>query len=430
MAAADLAISFAEGGDRVILVDSDLWRPGLSAALGLLPTAGLRDVLTERVPLEGALQQWREGLPLQVLTSEPPAPGSREVLREQRIAALCRELGRRADVVIFAAPPLLLKTDAVILSRAVGQALLVARTRSSRGPDLAEAVSYLRTAGVPVLGVALNGPAGHRGRRRRGTTAPRKTEPRGPGGSADEAFGKAFTMHRGPDEPRAQSSPATRPGDSGQERAQPPVAVPDSPHRRERAGPMKAQPLRAGPMKAQPLRELSVDTSDARSPTEPAAAGDEAAEADLSRSELKRRATSGVLIVGTRGLAILLIGLVGNIVVARLLVPSDLGVVAIGMSFVLFTGLISDGGLGAGLIRRPEPPSRAELGALSTLQLGVTGAVALATAAAADAFGRIGWVTAIMVASMPSSWRCSSRAGFCWNGRCSTDGSQRSSCPR
>lgn len=77
----------------------------------------------------------------------------------------------------------------------------------------------------------------------------------------------------------------------------------------------------------------------------------------LPRDELRRRASAGIFIVATRGLAILLLGLAGNVVVARLLTPRDFGVVAIGMSFVLFTGMLSDGGLGAALIRRPEPPT-------------------------------------------------------------------------
>lgn len=121
----------------------------------------------------------------------------------------------------------------------------------------------------------------------------------------------------------------------------------------------------------------------------------------LSRVELRRRATAGVFVVATRGLLIMLLGLVGNIILARLLDPGDFGLVAIGMSVVLFAGLISDGGLGAGLIRRAEPPTRAELGALSAFQLAVTGAVALGTVAVAGFFGEGGWVTALMVASMP-----------------------------
>jgi O-antigen/teichoic acid export membrane protein len=121
----------------------------------------------------------------------------------------------------------------------------------------------------------------------------------------------------------------------------------------------------------------------------------------LPRAELMRRASAGIFIVSTRGLAILVLGLVGNVVVARLLTPRDFGVIAIGTLFVLFSSLLSDGGLGAGLIRRAEPPESQELQALTALQLMVTGALALLVAVAAAPFGEIGWVTALMVSSMP-----------------------------
>ena len=123
----------------------------------------------------------------------------------------------------------------------------------------------------------------------------------------------------------------------------------------------------------------------------------------ISHGELKQRATAGVFIVATRGVLIMILGLIGNVVVARILVPSSFGVVAIGMSVVFFSQLISDGGLAAGLIRRAEPPSAAELGAFSAFQLSVTGVVAATSlvVAVASPFGQVGWVTAVMVTSMP-----------------------------
>jgi O-antigen/teichoic acid export membrane protein len=121
----------------------------------------------------------------------------------------------------------------------------------------------------------------------------------------------------------------------------------------------------------------------------------------LPRDELARRASAGVFIVATRGVAILLIGLGGNIVVARLLAPRDFGVVAFGMSLVLIAGMLSDGGLGAGLIRRAEPPTTEELQALTALQLTATVVLAIVVAAAAAPFGEAGLVIALMVSSMP-----------------------------
>lgn len=121
----------------------------------------------------------------------------------------------------------------------------------------------------------------------------------------------------------------------------------------------------------------------------------------LLRDDLKLRTSAGLFIVATRGLAILLVGFVGNVVLARLLTPHDFGTVAIGMSFVLLAAVISDGGLGAALIRRAEPPETEELQALLGLQLAVTIGLALVVAAVGSQFGRIGLVTGVMVSSMP-----------------------------
>jgi O-antigen/teichoic acid export membrane protein len=139
-----------------------------------------------------------------------------------------------------------------------------------------------------------------------------------------------------------------------------------------------------------------VEESD-RERSNPAPEGEES----LTRDELRRRASAGVFIVATRGLLILVLSFVGNVVVARLLTPHDFGVVAIGMSFVYFVSLLSDGGLGAALIRRPEPPERRELQALMALQLGVTLGLAAAVTAGAAFFGGAAWVVALMVSSMP-----------------------------
>jgi O-antigen/teichoic acid export membrane protein len=121
----------------------------------------------------------------------------------------------------------------------------------------------------------------------------------------------------------------------------------------------------------------------------------------LPRDELRRRASAGVSIVATRGLAILLISFGGNVVIARILTPHDFGVVAIGMTLVYFISTLADGGLGAALIRRAEAPDRDELEALMAFQLSGTVGLAVVIAAAAIPFGQIGGVIALMVTSMP-----------------------------
>jgi O-antigen/teichoic acid export membrane protein len=122
---------------------------------------------------------------------------------------------------------------------------------------------------------------------------------------------------------------------------------------------------------------------------------------DLGRSETRRRGLAGVFYLTSSGIAQLLIGFTTNLVLARLLIPQDFGIVALGATAVLFGGLVVDGGLGSGLIRRPEPPTRAELRTLNGIQLVVSLAIALPIAAVALGFGETGAVVAIMVTSLP-----------------------------
>jgi O-antigen/teichoic acid export membrane protein len=142
-----------------------------------------------------------------------------------------------------------------------------------------------------------------------------------------------------------------------------------------------------------------VSTPDRANPTLSTAEFGEAGV--LPRHELARRASAGIVIVFTRGVATALFGFGGGVVLARLLDPNAFGLVAIGMAIVMFGTLLGDGGVGAGLIRRAEPPTAEELQTLTGFQLGVTLALSAAAAALAPLFGEAGWVTALIVSSTP-----------------------------
>ncbi len=121
----------------------------------------------------------------------------------------------------------------------------------------------------------------------------------------------------------------------------------------------------------------------------------------LPRDELSRRVSSGVFFVGAWGAVNLLVGFGGNVVLARLLVPADFGLVAIGATLMIFATTLSDGGLGSGLIRRPESPTRAELKSVLALQLTLTGALAVIVAGIGSLFGSAGAVVAVMLCGLP-----------------------------
>ena len=125
------------------------------------------------------------------------------------------------------------------------------------------------------------------------------------------------------------------------------------------------------------------------------------AEPPLSGADVRHRAVKGAAILVSRGALIKMIGFGGNVVLARLLVPRDFGLVAFGSTIMFMTNFIGDGGMGAALLRRARAPTRTELGAVNGLQLAVALLVLSLSAAAAVPLGSDALVTTVMVSALP-----------------------------
>lgn len=117
---------------------------------------------------------------------------------------------------------------------------------------------------------------------------------------------------------------------------------------------------------------------------------------------IRDRAASGVVSVGLRNLAVRGLGLVGNIVLARLLTPADFGLIAFGLTITVLGSALTTGGLGASLVQRREDPARHDLGVALGFQLACGAALAAIVAAVALPYGgEAGLVAAVMVLALP-----------------------------
>jgi O-antigen/teichoic acid export membrane protein len=121
----------------------------------------------------------------------------------------------------------------------------------------------------------------------------------------------------------------------------------------------------------------------------------------LSRAELSTRVARSIFAGSALGVAALLIGFFGNLVLARLLVPRDFGIVAIGATVLLVASAFGDAGLGAGMIRWPRDPTRDEYARLTGVQLLITGMLVVSVGAVALRVGGGGDVVAVMLLAMP-----------------------------
>jgi polysaccharide biosynthesis transport protein len=150
----NLAIALASGGQKVLVVEADLRRPGAARLLGLTSTVGLTSVLTHGVPLDQAIQPWSGGVDL--LASGPLPPNPAELLGSMHMAALLAEVGSWYDTVLIDTPPLLPVTDAAAIAPAADGVLLVTRFRKTTRDQVAAAVAAISAVSVPLLGTVLN----------------------------------------------------------------------------------------------------------------------------------------------------------------------------------------------------------------------------------------------------------------------------------
>ncbi len=153
----NLAITFAQAGKRVLLVDSDLRKPRIHKTFGLSPTVGLSNLLTSEDAMRlGDVVQKTELDNLYVLPSGPRPPNPAELLATERMRGLMGEMEEMFDRIIFDTPPVVNVTDATILMHFVGGGLVVVRGFTTQR-ELAQRASELLqgTQGL-MLGVILN----------------------------------------------------------------------------------------------------------------------------------------------------------------------------------------------------------------------------------------------------------------------------------
>lgn len=152
--AVNLAISMAEAGSRVCLVEADLRRPGVGRYLDLEAVVGLTTVLIGAVDLSDALQPWGSGN-LHVLMSGQRPPNPSEMLSGPAMGELLDSLQNQYDIVIIDSAPLLPVTDSAVLASRCAAVVVVVGTGQVRRRELQRSLSDLEAVGAPVVGVLL-----------------------------------------------------------------------------------------------------------------------------------------------------------------------------------------------------------------------------------------------------------------------------------
>lgn len=152
---ANLAVTMAQAGRRVLLVDADMRHPIQHHIWDLNNTVGLSNVILGEVSLDAVVQEVMPNL--EVLTSGVLHPNPVAMLDSQRMVTLISNFGRDYDLVIFDTPPLSGIADAAVLSTLTDGILLVVRPGVVDLNSANAAKEFLTQSGQKVLGIVING---------------------------------------------------------------------------------------------------------------------------------------------------------------------------------------------------------------------------------------------------------------------------------
>lgn len=154
--AANLAATFASGGQSVVLIDADLRVSSINPSVPHAEAYGLSSVLAGTASLAGSLVRM-ESLPaLRVLPAGLVPPNPVELLASQRLAEVLESLLGQVDIVVIDSPPLLPVADPLVLSEHADAVMLVVRAEKTARRQVARAVQLLRGVNAPLVGFVLN----------------------------------------------------------------------------------------------------------------------------------------------------------------------------------------------------------------------------------------------------------------------------------
>jgi polysaccharide biosynthesis transport protein len=199
--AANVALSLAQAGERVVVVDCDLRTPALHERFGIANEVGLSSLLTSPSTPCDALQQVQvDGTKIAVLPAGPPPPDPADLFLGVHAAQAISALTERFRYVVLDCPPILSFADAMTLPWLVDGVLFVARAGKTKAVDVKHAELRLRQVSAPLLGAVLVGPHADRAAVPSDLDAPEGWAYSAPGGAnAYDSSPKNHPTMRAPD---------------------------------------------------------------------------------------------------------------------------------------------------------------------------------------------------------------------------------------
>ena len=152
----NLAISIAQTGAEVLLIDCDLRRSRVHEFFDLENERGLSNYLSSVLDIDDIVQE-TDIEELNVISSGTVPPNPSELLTNPKIDALLARVSKLYDYIIIDTPPVCVVSDALPLSKQCDGVILVVKHRETTHKNIRESLDKLSFADAKVIGMVLNG---------------------------------------------------------------------------------------------------------------------------------------------------------------------------------------------------------------------------------------------------------------------------------
>mgnify|MGYP004686399775 FL=1 len=160
--ASNLAVTFAQAGNKVILIDADMRKGRQYTIFGVSPRPGLSNYLSgidaenpDEIDISKYIQKTEvENLLIMTAGNIPPNPS--ELLVSPQMNKLLEDLKEVCDIVIIDGTPCELVTDSIILSRIVDSTVIVTAHKETKKDNLEKIIKNIQNVGGHLAGVVVN----------------------------------------------------------------------------------------------------------------------------------------------------------------------------------------------------------------------------------------------------------------------------------
>ncbi len=156
--ATNTAISLAQTGARVLIIDADMRRPRIHSVFGIKNNAGLSSILSSELSERDVFDaiQLDERTKLNVMASGPIPPNPAELIGSDQMSKLLKLLQNHFDHVVVDSPPITSFTDGVLIASMVDGVILVVHSGRSSRQVVRKARQLIQDVGAKIFGVVLN----------------------------------------------------------------------------------------------------------------------------------------------------------------------------------------------------------------------------------------------------------------------------------